>query len=62
MKAYEVIALEKKKRGITLAELARRVGMDDELLRRSLNGHRKLRADEFIRLCLELGLALGDFS
>jgi plasmid maintenance system antidote protein VapI len=47
--------------GITIAELARRIGMDRELLRRCLNGSRKITADELVALCRELGLTLEDF-
>lgn len=61
MKAYEVIAKRIRQRGITKAELARRVSIDQELLRRSLQGKRKIPADEFIRLCYELELRLSDF-
>lgn len=62
MKAYEVIDAEVQKRGISIAELSRRVGIDSELLRRSLNGNRKIGADEFIALCEELQLGIADFS
>ena len=61
MKAHEVIARQTRKRGITKAELSRRVGIDDELLRRSLAGTRKISADEFLALCRELGLEVADF-
>ena len=49
-------------RGITVAELARRVGMNDELLRRSLAGIRGIKADEFINICRELGLDIENFT
>ncbi len=62
MKAYEVIDAEVQKRGISIAELSRRVGIDSELLRRSLTGNRKIGADEFIALCEELQLGIADFS
>lgn len=62
MKAYEVIDAEVQKRGISIAELSRRVGIDSELLRRSLTGNRKIGADEFIALCGELQLGIADFS
>ena len=44
MKAYEVIYAVVQKRGIPIAELSRRVGIDSELLRRSLSGNRKIGA------------------
>lgn len=62
MKAYEVIHAEVQKRGISIAELSRRVGINSELLRRSLTGNRKIGADEFIALCEELQLGIADFS
>lgn len=49
-------------RGIPVSELARRVGLDPELLRRSLAGSRNLKAEEFVNLCHELKLGIGDFS
>lgn len=56
MEPYETIAKSIIKRGITKAELARRTKINDELLRRSLIGKRKLPAPEFIALCRELDL------
>lgn len=61
MKPFGVIAARIKRRGMTVAELSRRVGIQDELLRRSLNGTRKIRDTEFIDLCEELDLTLEDF-
>ena len=60
-KDYEVINAEVEKRGISIAELGRRVGMDSELLRRSLNGMRTLKSQEFVPLCFELELNIEDF-
>lgn len=62
MRAYQVVAQRVEEIGITKAELARRIGIDDELLRRSLAGTRKIGADEFICLCKELRLRLSDFK
>ena len=42
-------------RGIPVAELARRIGVDRKRLWRVLNGERAMRADEFVRLCAALG-------
>ena len=50
-----------RERGIPSAELARRAGIEPELLRRSLAGSRKLTADEFVRVCHELSLDTPDF-
>lgn len=57
----EVLNRNIKDRGIPVSELARRTSLDPELLRRSLAGQRRLRADEFVRLCLELKLDTKDF-
>ena len=62
MKAYEVIDAVVQKRGIPIAELSRRVGIDSELLRRSLSGNRKIGADEFVAICRELELEVSDFT
>lgn len=62
MQPYEYIELKRKERGIPKAELARRVGMNEELLRRSLQGTRKLTVPECIGLCRELHLTLKDFD
>ena len=48
-------------RGISVAELARRIGVDRKRLWRVLNGERAMRADEFVRLCAVLGLGIGRF-
>ena len=48
-------------RGIPVAELARRIGVDRKRLWRVLNGERAMRADEFVRLCMELGVGLSCF-
>lgn len=62
METYEAIAAGVKKRGITNSELARRIGIPAELLRRSLKGIRKITADEFLSLCRELNMQLDDFD
>lgn len=49
-------------RGISVAELARRIGVDRKRLWRVLNGERAMRADEFMRLCAELRVGLAVFS
>ena len=58
----EVINEKKTERGISLAELSRRTGIEYEALRVTLEGNRNLRATEFIDLCSELGLDLSDFE
>ena len=49
-------------RGISVAELARRVGVDRKRLWRVLNGERAMRADEFVRPCAELRVGLASFA
>lgn len=61
MKAYEIVSRHVEKRGIPKAELGRRVDIDQELLRRSLAGERKLTADELVRLCVELEIDFSEF-
>lgn len=62
MQVSDVINQRISERGITIAELARRVEMDSEILRRCIRGERNLRADEFVRVCVELDLKLDDFG
>ena len=62
MELIPVIKARMKDFGIPNAELARRAGMHPEMLRRCLNGTRKLRATELVSLCHELGLKLSDFE
>lgn len=62
MKPYEVIAERREEVGIPVSELARRAGIAYETLRVSLEGNRNIKADEFVSLCHELGLEIGDFS
>jgi len=65
MKHIDLIAAKMEQarweRGIPVAELARRIGVDRKRLWRVLNGERAMRADEFVRLCAELGVGLGRF-
>ena len=49
-------------RGISVAELARRVGVDRKRLWRVLNGERAMRVDEFVRLCVFFGMGIGAFA
>ena len=62
MNIISVLNKRIKERGITISELSRRVGMSDEMLRRSLAGTRNVKADEFIGLCRELSLDIEDFT
>lgn len=49
-------------RGISVAELARRIGVDRKRLWRVLNGQRAMRVDEFVKLCAFFGLGIGAFA
>lgn len=51
----------REERGISYAELARRLGVDGKRLWYVLNGNRTMRADEFLRLCAFFNLGLGHF-
>lgn len=62
MLVFQIIAERVEEIGIPKSELARRLGMNGELLRRSLLGQRKITADEFVCLCNELELELSDFE
>lgn len=61
MRTYEVIADAVNRKGMTKTALANLMDMDVELIRRSLNGTRKISSDEFVRLCHILNLSLRDF-
>jgi DNA-binding Xre family transcriptional regulator len=56
------VAKQAKRRGISCAELARRVGMSPEVLRRSLKGTRRFRAEELLNICFELEMSLLDLN
>lgn len=62
MNVVDVLNQRITQRGISISELSRRVHMNDELLRRSLNGTRVLKATEFVAVCRELGLDIEDFG
>lgn len=48
--------------GIKQSFVAEKAGMPAELLRRSLEGKRKLQADEFLMICKVLSLDLDYFK
>lgn len=62
MTVNEVFKNHIEMNGIKQVFVAERAGIPPELLRRSLEGQRKIPADEFIRLCLVLKLDLKDFT
>lgn len=43
-------------RGISVAELARHINVDRKRLWYVLNGQREIRVDEFLKLCIVLGI------
>lgn len=51
----------RERRGISVAELARRAGIDGKRLWYVLRGNRTMRADEFVRLCAVLDLEIYHF-
>ena len=48
-------------RGITVAGLARRIGVGRKRLWYVLNGQREMRVDEFLKLCVFFNMGLGSF-
>lgn len=62
MSANEIIKAHITENGIKQNFVAEKAGMPPELLRRSLEGRRKLQADEFIAICAVLSLDLNDFK
>lgn len=62
MSANEIIKAYIADNGIKQSFVAERTGMPPELLRRSLEGRRKLQADEFIAICGVLSLDLDFFK
>lgn len=61
MQVNEVIEKARVERGMPVAELARRTGIEYENLRVSLKGDRKLPAPEFVQLCKVLDMGIEDF-
>lgn len=61
MNVNEVISKRVFERGISFAELARRVGMSGEAVRRICKGDSMPKGDQLVRLCVELDLDIDDF-
>lgn len=59
---YARMARCRKARGISIAELARRIGADRKRLWYVLNGQREMRVDEFLKLCLALRVDPRSFA
>lgn len=62
MKANEVIKEYLASNGIKQNFVAERAGIPPELFRRSLEGSRKIPADEFVAICTVLALDIEDFK
>ena len=62
LNVIDVLNEKISQRGITISELSRRAHVNDELLRRSLNGVRTLKATEFVAVCHVLELDIDDFG
>lgn len=62
MEINATIREAKERRGISVAELSRRTGIEYEALRNSIEGKRGITAAEFVSLCHELELDLEDFG
>lgn len=52
----EEIEKERRFRGMSVAELARRIGVDRKRLWYMLNGQREMRVDEFLKICIALSV------
>lgn len=61
-RAIAVINKQIKERGVTIALVAKQVHMKTDLLSKTLNGNRNMKADEFVNLCQVLDLTLEDFK
>lgn len=62
MCANEIIKKHLVKNGIKQNFVAKQAGISPELFRRSLEGKRKIPADEFVRICIVLSLDIDDFN
>ena len=60
-KAALLIESKRQERGIGVAELAHRIGVDGKRLWYVLHGQREMRVEEFIKLCAFFNLGLGCF-
>lgn len=62
MSACEIIKEHIVKNGIKQNFVAEKAGIPPELFRRSIDGKRKIPADEFVRICTVLSLDIQDFN
>ena len=61
-KVISVINDRIKERGVTLVFVSKKAHMKTDLLSKTLNGNRNMKADEFVNLCQVLDLTLEDFK
>lgn len=54
--AFQLMDYRRSMTGMSVAELARRCGIDRKRLRYILDGQREMRGDEFLKLCVALRL------
>ena len=59
--AAALIEARRHERGIGVAELSRRIGMNGKRLWYVLHGQRGLRVDEFVKVCAFFYMGLGCF-
>ena len=59
--AAALIEARRHERGIGVAELTRRIGVDGKRLWYVLRGQREMRVDEFVKLCAFFNMGLGCF-
>jgi hypothetical protein len=57
-----VISDRIKERGVTLVFVSKQAKIKTDLLSKTLNGNRNMKADEFVNLCQVLDLTLEDFK
>ncbi len=62
MKWFLNLKSELKKRNISVARLSRLTGIRYELLRRSFNAARELRADELVRILTCTGISYNEIA
>lgn len=60
-KVISVINDRIKERGVTLVFVSKQAHMKTDLLSKTLNGNRNMKADELVNLCKVLDLTLEDF-
>lgn len=57
----QVIEDKRNQNGMTIRALARKIGMDDDLLGKTLHHKRKMTASELIMISSVLGLTMDDY-